>query len=100
MIQRLCFTLCLGVATGWLLQVGVGNAAQPCRIAKGDSPVAKACAEGGVVRAKQSMRALVKQARDRGTSFMCEDCHQDVERYELLQPEAKAKFAKLLAATR
>ncbi len=29
---------------------------EPCRVAKGDSPVAKACAEGGIPRARESMR--------------------------------------------
>jgi hypothetical protein len=100
MFRHLLFATCLSVVSAWLLWGGEGNASQPCRIARGESPVARACAEGGVVRAKQSMRALIKQAKASGTSFVCEDCHTDTERYELLQPEAKQKFARLLAATR
>jgi hypothetical protein len=100
MIRRLFIATCLGLLVGYLLNAGAGNASQPCRIAKGESPVARACAEGGVVRAKQSMRALIKQARAGGASYVCEDCHQDTERYELLQPDAKQRFAKLLAAIR
>jgi hypothetical protein len=93
------YTVVLG-GLGVLLGVGLGQASpvQPCRVAKGDSPVAKACAEGGVVRAKESMRALVKQGRAAGTRFQCDDCHTDQDRYDQLAPDAKQKFSKLLAA--
>jgi hypothetical protein len=100
MIRRLFLATCLGLLVGYLLNAGAGNASQPCRIAKGESPVARACAEGGVLRAKQSMRAMIKQARAGGANYVCEDCHQDTERYDLLQPDAKQRFAKLLAAIR
>lgn len=73
-------------------------AGQPCLIARGDSPVARACADGGVAKAKQTMRSMMKAARDAGTRFVCDDCHADTERFEQLTPQAKSKFARLLAA--
>ena len=80
-----------------LLFISQGDAAEPCRVAKGDSPVARACAEGGVPRARESMRQLVRQARANGTRFQCDDCHNQEDRYEHLTAEAKQNFAKLLA---
>ena len=84
--------------SAFFISISLGNAsAPPCRMAKGDSPVAKACAEGGLPRAKESMRALVKQGRAAGAHFTCDDCHSDQDRYEQLAPEAKQNFARLLA---
>ena len=71
---------------------------EPCRISKGDSPVARACATGGLAGAKQSMKLLVKQARAGGARFHCDDCHSDSDRFDRLLPEAKQNFARLLAA--
>jgi hypothetical protein len=69
-----------------------------CRIAKGESPVAKACVEGGLMKAKQTMRAMIKEARAAGARFECDDCHSDDSAYDKLTPEARDKFAKLLAS--
>jgi len=80
-----------------VLWTGMGNASEPCRVAKGDSPVAKACAEGGVVSAKRMMRTLVKQWRAAGASQQCDSCHTNEDRYDQLTPDAKQKFVKLLA---
>jgi hypothetical protein len=83
-----------------LVAVGVGAAADapPCTIAtKGDSPVAKACAKGGIPDAKAAMKELAKKARAAGTKYQCDDCHKDDAKYELT-PDAREKFAKLLAA--
>ena len=94
------YTITACVAGTVLFAAGLVRAAgdEPCRIAKGDSPVARACAEGGVIRAKQSMRVLMKQARAGGARFTCDDCHTDGERYEQLSADARQNFAKLLAA--
>src|SRR5881392_1978284 len=58
---------------GMLLLTALGSAVaisgravadKPCAIAvKGDSPVAKACASGGLVDAKRTMRDLVKSGK-------------------------------------
>jgi hypothetical protein len=78
--------------------------AGPCRLAiKGDSPVARACAEGGLLRAKQTMRALLKKAKTAGVRFECEDCHvgqADDKGYDRLTRDGRDKFAKLLDANR
>jgi hypothetical protein len=73
-------------------------AGQPCAIAiKGDSPVAQACAEGGLVSAKRSMRDLTKRAKAGGLRFECDDCHRNDVDYDLT-PQARDNFRHLLAA--
>jgi hypothetical protein len=70
----------------------------PCTIAtKGQSPVAKACAEGGIPKAKLVMKELAKKARAAGTKLQCDDCHKDDVKYELTA-DARDKFKKLVAA--
>ena len=71
-----------------------------CRSAKGDSPVARACQEGGLIGAKQAMRKLVRDAKAGGATFECGDCHPDDNSYDRLAPDARDKFGRLLAAAR
>jgi hypothetical protein len=82
-----------------LAGAGLGQAAgAPCTIAtKGDSPVAKACAKGGIPEAKAAMKAMATKARKAGTKFQCDDCHKDDVKYDLTA-DARDKFKKLLAA--
>ena len=69
-----------------------------CTIAtKGDSPVAQACAKGGVKQAKAAMKGLVKTAKDNGVKFDCDKCHKNDETFELAD-DARDNFKKLLAA--
>jgi outer membrane protein OmpA-like peptidoglycan-associated protein len=68
-----------------------------CTVAtKGDSPVGQACAKGGQAEAKKVMKSLVKEAKDRGGKFQCDDCHKDTDSYEL-KPNAREDFKKLAA---
>jgi hypothetical protein len=77
---------------------GRALADKPCNIAtKGDSPVAKACASGGLVDAKRTMRDLVKSGKKAGVKFECDDCHKNDVGYDLT-PQARENFKKLLAA--
>ena len=70
-----------------------------CTIAtKGDSPVAKACAQGGVKAAKDKMKELVKTAKDNGVKFDCDNCHKDPDKGFELSSDARDKFKRLLAA--
>jgi hypothetical protein len=89
----------LGGVPGWMsanrIQAAEGP---PCTIAtKGSSPVAKACADGGITKAKVAMKELAKKARAAGTKYQCDDCHKDDVKYELTD-DARDKFKKLLAA--
>ena len=69
-----------------------------CAIAtKGESPVARACNEGGLIQAKRTMRDLVKKGRAAGTKFECDDCHKNDTNYELTA-QARDNFKRLLAA--
>jgi hypothetical protein len=72
-----------------------------CKLAiKGNSPVAQACREGGAKKAKDTMKALVKRAKDNGTKFRCDDCHKDPQDFTKLARDARDRFAKLLAAAK
>jgi hypothetical protein len=106
-MQRWMLTVLVSLAGLWGL-AGSGERAAlaqagDCRLAvKGDSPVARACAEGGLLRAKQTMRALLKRAKTAGVRFECEDCHVggDDKGYDRLTRDGRDKFAKLLDANR
>jgi hypothetical protein len=81
--------------------VGGYSGADPCQLAtKGDSPVAKACREGGIKSAKAAMKELVKGGRAAGVRYQCDDCHLNDADYAQLTKGAEDKFAKLLAANR
>jgi RNA polymerase sigma factor (sigma-70 family) len=71
-----------------------------CRIAgKGDSPVARACREGGIKRAKATMKQLQKLGKARGLKLECDECHKDESAGNWTLAEGAAeKFNKLLAA--
>jgi hypothetical protein len=90
--------LLLGLTAGSL---GAGHAFaddKACVIAtKGDSPVAKACTQGGLIDAKRVMRDLVKQGKKAGQKFECDDCHKNDTGYDLT-PQARDKFKTLLGA--
>ncbi len=73
----------------------------PCRMAlTGDSPVARACSEGGEQRALDLMSLFVKRARAEGFNFTCGDCHLDEDDRTRLSPTADADFRKLLFLAR
>jgi hypothetical protein len=77
------------------------NGPDPCKLAvDGDSPVDKACREGGLRAAKTAMKTLLKDARNGGLRFDCDDCHINEEDYAQLAQGTDEKFAKLLAAAR
>jgi hypothetical protein len=99
-VRILPLVFLVATIAGALTWAGRGRAADwaPCTIAiKGQSPVAKACAEGGIPRAKLAMKDLATRARAAGTKFQCDDCHKDDIKYELTAA-APDNFKKLLAA--
>lgn len=95
-LTRLLFAALFTVA----LPVGLASAKDdsPCTIAtKGDSPTAKACAKGGRGDAKKMMKEMVNKAKANGQKFTCEQCHKDLDNYELTK-NADGDFKKLEAA--
>jgi hypothetical protein len=101
MSRRLGRAILLGafVTTSAAAVKGFAAEDNKCTIAtKGDSPVAKACAEGGVKAAKSKMKELVRTAKDNGAKFDCDNCHKDPDKGFELNSEARDKFKKLLAA--
>jgi hypothetical protein len=94
-------TVFFGIFAVVLAAAGAGLAQEPgkCKLAtKGDGPVAKACTEGGIKKAKQVMKDLLKQGKAAGLKHDCDDCHKDDADYAQLTDDAKDKFQKLLAA--
>jgi hypothetical protein len=76
-----------------------GEDAQDCRRAiRGDSPVARACRQGGVRSAKAAMKELVKQGQIAGMRLACDDCHLDGVDFAQLSPDAPERFRTLLVA--
>jgi hypothetical protein len=70
----------------------------PCKIAtKGETPTAKACATGGRKAAQKLMKDMVDAAKGKGVKFKCEDCHKDLDSYELTK-NAVEEYKKLEAA--
>jgi hypothetical protein len=73
----------------------------PCHMAlTGESPVAKACSEGGERRAIDLMQLFVKRAQAEGFHFKCATCHIDEDDRTRLAPNADAEFRKLLFLAR
>jgi hypothetical protein len=79
----------------------VGAAAradEACKLAKSGSPMSKPCAEGGIKKAKEAMKTLVRDARKAGVKMECDECHKDPARYDVIADDARAKLDKLLKA--
>jgi hypothetical protein len=69
-----------------------------CESTRGDDPVAKACLDGGIKRAKSVMKAMQKVGKERGLKFECDDCHRDESAGNwTLNRGAWEKYDKLLA---
>ena len=92
----------------WLLAVAVlsltsvFSAAAPadeaCKLAKAGSPMSKPCAEGGIKKAKEAMKNLVREGRKGGLKMECDECHKDPARYDVLADDARGKLDKLIQA--
>jgi hypothetical protein len=77
---------------------GVARADEACKLAKPGSPMSKPCAEGGIKKAKEAMKTLVRDARKAGVKMECDECHKDPARYDVLADDARVKLDKLLKA--
>jgi hypothetical protein len=74
---------------------------EPCKLATGtDSPVDKACREGGIKAAKVAMKEMLRTGRKAGLKNECDDCHTAADDYSKLAKGSEEKFAKLLEAVR
>ena len=77
------------------------HGAEPCQMALlGESPVAKACSDGGKKGAILMMQTFVRRARENGIAFECVDCHPVEDDFSKLAPEADLEFRKLLFLAR
>lgn len=97
-------TLSLSLALGSAILLRAGGAAagdDKCTIAvKGSSLPAKACVKGGRKEARKVMKDMVSAARQKGVSYECGSCHQDIttNNYELTK-DALENYKKLQAAS-
>jgi hypothetical protein len=77
-------------------------AGEACKLAtKGDSPVAKACQEGGAEAAKEIMRKMRSKVNGGGgRRINCKDCHDHDadERYDTLTKDGRERFKAFLAS--
>lgn len=74
---------------------------EPCQMAlTGDSPVARACSEGGQRKAIDLMQDFVRRAKAQNIFFQCGDCHVDEDDYMKLSPRADTQFRELLFVVR
>jgi len=81
-----------------LTPISAGAAENDCTIAKdATTEVGKACAEGGIKRAKAVMKAMVKQAKKSDLKLECDSCHKNEEKWDLTS-DGKEQYKKLLAA--
>jgi ribosomal protein L44E len=61
--------------------------------------VVKACADGGIKKAKGVMKGMQKKGKTAGLKFECDECHKDESASNwTLKDGAEDKFKKLLAA--
>ena len=99
MLRLLSASLLAGLVTVTLFTATGRAADDKCTIAtKGDSAVKKACDEGGIKRAKATMKAMQKLGKEKGLKFECDDCHKDESAGNwTLNKDAEEKFKKLAA---
>lgn len=97
-LRRRGNTWVLGAVAAGAWMVSSARADEACKLAKGDSPMAKPCAEGGIKKAKEAMKSLVREARKAGVKVECDECHKDPTKYEVLADDARSKLEKLMKA--
>jgi hypothetical protein len=79
-----------------LAPISAGASENDCTVAKdATTEIGKACAEGGVKRAKAVMKAMVKQAKKQEMKLDCDSCHKNEEKWDLTS-DAKDQYKKLL----
>ena len=102
MSRLLCGALLSGALSLALLPtnaVGQDADKNKCTISiKGDNQVVKACAAGGLKRAKATMKAMQKAAKEKGLKHECDDCHKDESAGDwTITKDGEEKFKKMLA---
>jgi hypothetical protein len=91
----------LGSTSVLLADPGGYKGPDPCKLATGnETPVDKACREGGIKAAKVAMKEMLRTGRKAGLKNECDDCHTADDDYSKLSKDAEGKFAKLLEAVR
>ena len=87
----------IGLSAGGVARAGGDDG--KCTIAtKGETPTAKACAQGGRAAAKKLMKKMVEDAKKKKEKFTCDGCHKDLDNYELTK-NANDDYKKLEAVT-
>lgn len=77
MVRTLLATLTVGLSLTFAAGL-VAADDNACKIAvKGENAVVTACKQGGIKRAKATMKAMQKVANSKGKKWDCNDCHKD-----------------------
>jgi hypothetical protein len=99
MLRSLCAALSVGILTVTMFTATSHADDDKCTIAlKGDNDVVKACKEGGIKRAKATMKAMQKAGKAKGMKVDCDNCHKDEANGNwTLTKNAEDDFKKLLA---
>jgi cytochrome c5 len=99
MLRFFCGSLLTGLLTVGLFTATASADDNACTIAtKGDNPVVKACKDGGIKRAKATMKAMQKVGKEKGMKVECDKCHKDESAGNWkLTDTAESDFKKLLA---
>jgi anti-sigma factor RsiW len=78
------------------VQVRALEVVPPCRHAtSGESPIARACASGGLPAAHAAMRTLVRDIRRQRGRLDCHSCHLDRTTFDL-RPDARVRLQQVL----
>jgi hypothetical protein len=99
MLRFFCGSLLAGLLTITAYSATSRAADDKCTIAtKPDNAVGKACQDGGIKKAKATMKAMQKKGKEGGLKFECDECHKDESAGNwTLKDGAEKKFKELLA---
>ena len=102
MLRLFCSSLLAGLLTLTVYTATSQAGDNDCTIAKKpDNAVGKACAEGGIKKAKSVMKAMQKKGKEGGLKFECDECHKDESAGNWgLKDGAEKKFKELLDIAR
>jgi hypothetical protein len=97
MFRRFIGTLVIGLAVAAIgPTLHAADDANKCTIAlKGENIVVKACTQGGIKRAKATMKAMTKAAKEKGMKVECDSCHKNETDWAVTD-DGDAQFKKML----
>ena len=100
MLKTFIAPLTLGIAITFAAGFSRADDKNKCVIAvDGDNAVVQACKAGGIKRAKTTMKAMTKLAKEKGKKWECDTCHKNEQDWKLTDDGEKL-FKELLELTK